>query len=148
MNVHMAQAAAVTRTQGGQAWSPARAFLTASGVFHVVLSSVGLAYNSNFATGAGAASDRIFGVFETNGWHNLAGLVLGATSLVFAAMPERARLGALSLGGTMVVVTLVLLIWDAKTFWIASNAWDQALHALAGIGGLVSGLATRPAPRA
>lgn len=124
--------------------SPARIFLVASGVWHLTLSFAGFALNRDFTVGAGAGLDsaHLLGFIETNGWHNLAGLLLGVTSLAFAAQPARARFGALALGWTMVGVTTLLFIVDARTLWLASNAWDQVLHAAAGIGGLVFGYAT------
>ena len=143
----MARVADFVEGQSVQAWQPARAFLVASGVFHLFLGSVGFIASSSFATGAGD-SGHIFSIFETNGWHNLAGLGLGFASLAFAWKPETARLGALSLGTTMVIVTVLLAFVEPGTFLLASNGWDQVLHALAGTGGVVAGLATRPSPQA
>jgi hypothetical protein len=142
----MTRVAVFSKGWNAAAWSPARVFLAISGVFHVLIGSVSFIASSSFATGAD--SGHLFGTFETNGWHNLAGLALGLTSLAFAARPETARFGALSLGITMVVVTIVLQFLDPGTFWLASNGWDQMLHAFAGIGGVASALATRPAPGA
>lgn len=146
----MARVAVFSERQDVQAWQPARVFLAVSSVFHVFIGSVGFISSSSFARGAGAgvdpeASGHLFGIFETNGWHNLAGLALGLTSLAFAAKPEMAHFGALSLGAVMIIVTIVLALWEPRTFWLASNGWDQMLHALAGIGGVASALATRPA---
>lgn len=45
-----------------------------------------------------------------------------------------------------VIVTIVLTIWDPRTFWIASNGVDQVEHAFVGIAGVATGLATRSAP--
>ena len=142
--VDMTRVGVLTKEWNAKAWSPARVFLAMSAVFHSFIGSVGFIASSSFATGAD--SGHIFGVFETNGWHNLAGLALGLTSLAFAARPETARFGALSLGVAMIIVTIVLQIMEPGTFWLASNGWDQMLHALAGIGGVASALATRPAP--
>lgn len=89
-----------------QAWSPARLFLIVSALWHLLVGSAGFVASSSFPIGAAARVDEsahFLGIFETNGWHNLAGLVLGLASLAFAMRPERARFGALSLGTSMVV---------------------------------------------
>ena len=143
----MARVADFAEGQSVQAWQAARVFLVASGVFHVFIGSVGFIASSSFATGADH-SGHIFAIFETNGWHNLAGLGLGLASLAFAWKPETARLGALSLGTTMIIVTVLLAMVEPETFLLASNGWDQVLHASAGIGGVAAGLATRLSPRA
>ena len=110
---------------------------------------MGFAINSAFPIGAAefgtAGSDHIFGIFETNGWHNLAGLISGLIALGFATRPEWARLGALFKGVLYVAITTSLAIWGSETFWIASNTADQVLHGTLAILGIVSGLAT---PRA
>ena len=144
----MAREAAFSTWKTARAWSPTGLYLLVSGVWLVVVAGVvGFIYNSDFAidTRPGSSSD-IFGILETNGWHNLAGLGLGVASLAFAVRPERARFGALSLGAAMVITTIALMIWDPRTFGLASNDEDQVLHALAGIGGIAAALATRSAP--
>ncbi|MDQ4143146.1 MAG: DUF4383 domain-containing protein [Actinomycetota bacterium] len=67
-------------------WSPARIYLVGSGILLVALAAVGFAVNTSFPTDAGqvsSTSDHVFGVLETNGWHNLAGLVSGLVALGF-----------------------------------------------------------------
>lgn len=132
-------------------WTPARIFLAISALWHLPLGIAGLVIDQTFPVGAHSAahsgSEHIFGVFETNGWHSLAGVVLGVVSLLFAWRPERARGAALAIGGFHVAVVAALTLWEPETFWIASNASDQVDHAATAIGGLVSGLMTaRRAP--
>ncbi len=132
----------------GSAWSPARLYLVGSGIFLLVVAAAGFAVNTTFPIGATetqrAGSDHVFGILETNGWHNLAGLVSGVVALGFALKPEWARAGALLKGAFYVLVTSGIAIWGGETFWIASNAADQVVHASLAVGGLASGLLTRP----
>lgn len=141
-----AQVAAQPARGGAPSWTPARVFMAASAVWHLPLGIVGLVYDRTFPIGADAAasagSDHIFGTFETNGWHSLAALVLGAISLYIALRPERAREGALAIGIFHVGVVVALAVWGAATFWLASNTADQIVHSFTALGGIVSGLMT------
>ena len=144
--------AAVSAPDGGvAAWSPARIYLVASGAFLLVLAAAGFAVNTAFPSDASrvtdAASDHIFGIFETNGWHNLAGLISGLVALTFCIRPEWARLGALVKGFGYVLVTTSIAIWGGETFLIASNAADQIVHGSLAVGGIVTGLLTPPRKR-
>jgi hypothetical protein len=127
-------------------WSPARLYLVVSGVFLLILGVIGFALTTAFPTGAGevdgAGSGHILGIFETNGWHNLAALGSGAVSLAFALRPETARLGAFVKGGFYVAVTSSIALWGGETFWIASNTADQFLHGAMAVGGLTTGFMT------
>lgn len=142
----IARQAASSREWNAQAWSPARVYLLISGVYLVFIGAVGFIYSSSFAIGADAEeSSHIFGIFETNGWHNLAGLLGGLGALAFALRPETTRLGALLLGVAYIVITVALAIWEPSTFSIASNGADQVVHALLAVGGVASAFATRSA---
>lgn len=128
------------------AWSPARVYLVASGVFLVVAGLIGFTVNSAFpATPAdveSAGSGHIFGVFETNGWHNLSTIISGALAFAFAVRPEWARLGALVKGVMYLSVTASIAIWGPETFKIASNGADQVVHATLGVTALAAAALT------
>jgi hypothetical protein len=142
----MARLAVLQKVQIGSTWSPAHLYLLISGVGLIVIGAAGLIYNQSFGLGADVHGDAVFGILQTNGWHSLAGLLGGMTALAFAAKPEWARFAALSLGVTFVIVTIALVIWEPSSFRIASNTADNVVHALLGIGGIASAVATRPAP--
>ena len=126
-------------------WTAARVFMLVAAVWHLGLGSVGFLYNSTFPIGAAAVraseSAHIFGIFETNGWHNAAAVGLGLVTLYFTLRPARAREAALVIGVAQVGLTLAFVMWDPRTFWIASNTADQFVHASTAIGGIVCGLA-------
>jgi hypothetical protein len=114
---------------------------------HIPLGIAGLVQDQTFPVGAGAAaragSELIFGIFETNGWHSLAALVVGVLAVSFTLFPRRARDAALLIGLFHVGVVVSLVLWDPSTFWLASNAADQVVHTSTAIGGIGSALLTR-----
>lgn len=127
-------------------WSPARVFMLVAAVWHLALAGAGFLLNADFPIGAGAArtgeSAHIFGIFETNGWHNAAALGLGLVTLYFTVRPARAREAALMIGLAHVALTSALMVWHPSTFWIASNGADQWVHASTAVAGILAGLAT------
>lgn len=130
-------------------WSPARVYLVVSGIFLVGAALTGFGYSTSFPSSAEAVrsahNPHIYGIFETNGWHNLTSLVSGLVSLSFALRPEWARTGALVKGSLYTVVTISIAVWGADTFLIASNAADQVVHASLAVAGFAAALATRRA---
>jgi hypothetical protein len=126
--------------------SPARVYLVVSGIFLVGLAAIGFLYNSSFPTAADEVSENsshVFGVLETNGWHNLAGMMSGLLALTFATRAEWSSFGAMFKGLFYVIVTSAIGIWGGDTFWLASNSADQILHASLAVGGVGSALVTR-----
>ena len=129
-------------------WTPARLFLAASAVYHLILGIAGLAIDQTFPLGRTdteqAGSAHIFGIFETNGWHSVAGLLLGVVSLYLWARPARSREGALVVGASQLGVVMAFALWPPSTFSFASNGADQVIHAMTAIGGIGAALLTRP----
>jgi hypothetical protein len=127
-------------------WSPARIYCAGSGVFLLMLAAGGFTIGGSFPTSSGAVVEdgHIFGIFETNGWHNLAGLLSGAAALGFGLRPEWSRLGALVKGYFYVVVTVSVALWGGETFLIASNTADQIIHGSMAVLGLLAGYLTAP----
>ncbi len=144
----MNEVAGQAATGRAERWAPARIFMLAAAVWHLPLGIVGLVYDRTFPVGAAAAerasSEHIFGIFETNGWHSLAALVLGIITAYFTMYPRRARDAALFLGLFHVGIVAALVVWQPSTLWPASNGADQVVHASTAIGGIASGLLTRP----
>jgi hypothetical protein len=138
-----------TAMLSGQAdrWSPARIFMLVSVLYHLPLGIAGLVYDQTFPIGAAAAesagSDHVFGIFETNGWHSLAALLLGIASLYFMMRPRGARAAALAIGVFHVGIVVAFSVWPSETFWIASNTADQFIHSFTAIAGIGAALLTR-----
>lgn len=131
-------------------WSPARVYLVVSGIFLVGAAIGGFQLSTSFPSSSGAAhsadNPHIYGIFETNGWHNLTALISGAISLSFALRPEWARTGAFVKGSLYVVVTTSIAIWGPETFLLASNAADQVVHGALAATGLAAAAATPRRP--
>ena len=127
-------------------WTPARIYLVVSGIFLVGAALTGFGYSTSFPSSADAVrsahNPHIYGIFETNGWHNLTSLVSGLVSRSFALRPEWARTGALVKGSLYTVVTISIAIWGPETFLLASNAADQVVHASLAVAGLAAWRAT------
>ncbi len=138
-------ATTAARSRAG-AWSAARVYLVVSGIFLVGAAVAGFGYSTSFPSSAGAVraavDPHIYGIFETNGWHNLTALVSGVISLSFALRPEWARTGAFVKGSLYSVVTIAIALWGPETFLIASNAADQVVHATLAASGLAAGFLT------
>ena len=130
-----------------EGWSPARIFMLISALWHLALGVVGLVLNQAFPVGSGSAgrsgSEHIFGIFETNGWHSLAALLLGFISAFFLVSPSRAREAALVIGVFHVALVAALVVWPPETFWIASNTADQIVHSATALSGIGSALLSR-----
>lgn len=128
-------------------WTAARIFMLVSVLYHVPLGVAGLLVDQTFPIGAAATrqadSAYIFSIFETNGWHSVAGLAIGLVSLYFLVRPRRAREGALAIGLGHIGIFLGLLLQPPSTFWLASNAADQVIHAFTAVAGTAAGLARR-----
>ena len=132
----------------GHAWTPARVFLVVVAVWLLLLGVGGLMIDQTFPLGPSDAetshSEHVLGIFETNGWHSLAGVLLGVIALYFSIRPSRARQAAFVIGVGHVGIVLALALWDPSTFLLASNPADQVVHSATAIGGLVSAALTRP----
>jgi len=130
----------------GERWTPARAFLALVSLWLTPLGLIGLAIDRTFpldpAEAAVGYSAHILGVFETNGWHSLAGLLLGVLSLYFVLRPKRAREVSLAIGIAHVGIVVALIVWEPATFLIASNMADQIVHGATALGGIAGGLLT------
>jgi Domain of unknown function (DUF4383) len=121
--------------------------MVVSALYHLPLGIAGLLYNQTFPVGSteaeSAGSDFVLGIFETNGWHSMAALLLGAVSLYFAMRPRGARTVALVIGVQHVALIAAFIAWPPETFWFASNMADQIVHSFTAIGGIGSALLTR-----
>lgn len=114
-----------------------------SGVYLLVTGLAGFAADGSFPLTQEAvegSQGHIFGVLETNGWHNAAALAVAVPSLVVAALrPRWSSSAALASGLANAVVFVLFAVWGGATFLVASNDADQVVHASTAIGGLLAG---------
>lgn len=126
-------------------WPAARVWMLASAMWHLPLGIIGLIVDRTFPIGVEAArsahSEHIFGVFETNGWHSAAALLLGIISTYYLVRSRGAARAALGIGLFHVGIVASLELWSPETFWLASNLADQFVHATTAVTGIAVGLA-------
>ena len=132
------------------AWNPARIYLLLAGAYLLLIGIVGFASAPRtFPFGAGAArragSGLVFGLFETNGWHTLAGLLFGLIGLYFVFRdPAEAYLGALIVGLANAIAFVGLQVAVPSTYWLASNGADAVLHGTLGATGILAAVLSWP----
>ena len=124
-----------------EASSPAKLYATVVGTVLTIAGIVGFFYSASF--GSPGEVDKVLGILDVNGWHNVVHLVTGLLGLV--AVGYAAREYALGLG----LVYLVVAIWgfvigsgESILGIVPVNSDDNVLHLILGIAGLAAGLAT------
>jgi Domain of unknown function (DUF4383) len=124
-----------------EASSPAKLYATVVGTVLTIAGIVGFFYSASF--GSPGEVDKVLGILDVNGWHNVVHLVTGLLGLV--AVGYAAREYALGLG----LVYLVVAIWgfvigsgESILGIVPVNSDDNVLHLILGVAGLAAGLAT------
>jgi len=124
-----------------EASSPAKLYATVVGTVLTIAGIVGFFYSASF--GSPGEVDKVLGLLDVNGWHNVVHLVTGLLGLV--AVGYAAREYALGLG----LVYLVIAIWgfvigsgESILGIVPVNSDDNVLHLILGVLGLAAGLAT------
>jgi hypothetical protein len=124
-----------------QGSSPAKLYATVVGTVLTIAGIVGFFYSASF--GSPGEVDKVLGILDVNGWHNVVHLVTGLLGLV--AVGYAARAYALGLG----FVYLAVAIWgfiigggESILGIVPVNGDDNVLHLLLGVAGLAAGLAT------
>jgi hypothetical protein len=123
--------------------SAARLYATVVGTVLTIAGIGGFFYSASF--GSPGEVDKMLGVFDVNGWHNVLHLATGLIGLLAAAYAARAY--ALGVG----VVYLVVAVWgfaigsgDSILSVVPVNGPDNVLHLVLGIAGLAATASTRP----
>src|SRR3712207_5125057 len=128
----MATSASTARGDAARATSektPAQLFAYLTGAVLVVVGLVGFIADSGFDTGSGIDGDKLLGIFEINGIHNL--VHIGSGLLLLAVAPKRAtaRAGVLAFGLVYGLVTLIGLIDGEDVLGLLPvNPADNVLH--------------------
>lgn len=98
------------------------------GAFLLLTGVAGFFYTANFDTGDAVTSTKIYGVLASNGWDNIAFILLGIPLLLAAR--DYARVGALAgaIGFVFIVVLGIAALGDDGIPFLAEN--DAILSAL------------------
>ena len=144
----MATEARATGASGGTSArgderTPAQWYCLIFGATLLLVGIIGFFVDAGFDTGSDIDGDKLLGIFEVSGIHNLIHIASGAVLL--AASPKRAsaRLVAIAFGVVYLLVTIIGFIQGDNVLGIIPvNTADNFLHvaiSLLGIGaGLVS----------
>ncbi len=135
--------------------SPARLYALLIGGALVLAGVIGFFYAAGFDTGdalcADEGCDKVFGLLEVNGWHNLVHIATGALGLLAVSYGYAAqRAYALYLGIVYLVVSALGFIGvgsgdlpvDSIGQVLPTNAEDNFLHLIFGVLGIGAAWAT------
>ena len=139
--------AGAPRTSAGarsDARTPAQWYTLIFGATLLLVGIIGFFADAGFDVGTGVDGDKLLGIFEVSGIHNLIHIASGAVLL--AASPKRAsaRLVAIGFGAVYLLVTIIGFIQGDNVLGIIPvNSADNFLHlAISGLG-IAAGLMSR-----
>lgn len=129
------------RKKIGDRRSLSQIYLWISAAYLLILGVGSLVINPSFAAGDAASVKNLFGVLETNGWHGLAGLLLGLAALPFAISAPWRRRGAALIGALLLLSGGLLLVYGDGGVALGLIPVDTTdavlLHVVPGVVGLV-----------
>ena len=123
--------------------TPAQWYTLIFGATLLLVGLVGFAADAGFDVGSDIDGDKLLGIFEVSGIHNLVHIASGA--LLLAASPKRAsaRLVALAFGVVYLLVAIVGFIQgDNVIGLIPVNSADNFLHVAISVLGIAAGVAS------
>jgi hypothetical protein len=136
--------AGASRTDAGtrsDARTPAQWYTLIFGATLLLVGIIGFFADAGFDVGTGVDGDKLLGIFEVSGIHNLIHIASGAVLL--AASPKRAtaRLVAIGFGVVYLLVTIIGFIQgDNVIGLIPVNSADNFLHLAISALGIAAGL--------
>ena len=124
--------------------TPAQWYCLLAGLALLLAGILGFLADSAFDTGSNIDGDKLLGIFEVNGIHNIVHIASGL--LLLAASPKRAsaKTVAIAFGVVYGIVTIIGLI-DGKTVLglLPVNPADNILHIALSLLGLITGFMSR-----
>ncbi|MDQ4126039.1 MAG: DUF4383 domain-containing protein [Actinomycetota bacterium] len=109
--------------------TPAQLFAYLTGAVLVLAGILGFIADSSFNTGSGIDGDKLLGILEINGIHNLVHIASGLFLLAVAPKRATARTGVLAFGAIYAIVTVIGLIdGDDVLGLLPVNPADNVLH--------------------
>ena len=128
-----------TATRGDKSYAQLFAYLT--GAVLVLMGLIGFIADSSFNTGNGIDGDKLLGIFEINGIHNLVHIASGLFLLAVAPKRATARVGVLAFGAIYGLVTLIGLIDGEDVLGLLPvNPADNVLHIALTAAALLAGV--------
>ena len=109
--------------------TPAQWYTLIFGATLLLVGLLGFAFDSTFNTGEGTDGDKLIGIFEVNGIHNLVHIASGIALLALSPKRSTAKLAALTFGVVYGLVTIIGFIdGDTVLGIIPVNMADNFLH--------------------
>ena len=116
--------------QNPEGRTPAQWFGYLVGATLVLVGLIGFLADASFDTGtSGLDGDKLLGIFEVNGWHNIVHILTGLLLLAVAGKRKTAKAGVLFFGIAYGLVTLIGLIDGRDVLGLFPvNPADNILH--------------------
>ncbi len=136
-----------TRARGPSDRTPAQLYSLIFGATLLLAGILGFIADASFGDlGSGVNGDKLVGIFEVNGWHNVVHVASGLVGLALAGNAASARLFALGFGAVYLLVTIIGLV-DGNSIvgLLPVNTADNVLHIAIALAGIAAGLASSPA---
>lgn len=123
--------------------TPAQWYCYIFGATLLLVGIIGFFADAGFDVGTDIDGDKLLGIFEVSGIHNLIHLASGALLLATAPRRASARLAALGFGAVYLLVTIIGFIQgDTVLGIIPVNSADNVLHVLISVLAIGAGLAS------
>ena len=109
--------------------TPAQWYSLIFGATLLLVGVIGFFADAGFDVGTGIDGDKLLGIFEVSGIHNLIHIASGALLLAVAPKASTARLGALGFGIVYLLVTIIGFVQGDNVLGIIPvNSADNFLH--------------------
>jgi hypothetical protein len=109
--------------------TPAQWYCLIFGATLLLVGIIGFAADAGFDTGSDIDGDKLLGIFEVSGIHNLIHIASGALLLATAPKRATARFAALGFGVVYLLVTIIGFIQGDNVLGIIPvNSADNFLH--------------------
>jgi hypothetical protein len=138
-------AATSARTAGARdERTPAQWYCLLGGAALLLAGIVGFIADSGFDTGSNLDGDKLIGIFEVNGWHNVVHVLSGLLLLGASSKRTSAKTVAIGFGVVYGIVALYGLIDGSDVIGlIPINGPDNVLHIALAAAGILAGVASR-----
>ena len=124
--------------------TPAQWYCLLGGAALLVAGILGFVADAGFDTGSNVDGDKLLGIFEVNGWHNIVHILSGLLLLGAAAKRASAKAVAIGFGLVYGLVAIYGLIDGSDVIGlIPINGPDNVLHVALAAAGVLAGFASR-----
>lgn len=139
---HAATARGGTGSRAGDR-TPAQWYCLLGGAALLLAGIVGFLADAGFDVGSDVNGDKLLGIFEVNGWHNIVHILSGLLLLGAASKATSAKVVAIGFGVVYGIVAIYGLIDGSDVVGlIPINGPDNVLHIALAAAGVLAGFAS------